>query len=271
MAELNNGSSIGVTQGTSTVDSYFQRSGSYDGYYGQARNRTNLDVLHLAPVQRIILDKGPPLKATGVVFMDQTTGTIYNVTATKEVILSAGAFQSPQMLMVSGIGPSDALQMNGITPYLINENVGQNMQDNPVFGIQVRAQANASVSEVYNNYAIRPEEERAWQYNRSGRLTIPSGVTNGFYQLSQADLQSLTNASQLQHSLNQSHLEIIYTASFYPGYPTPQYSPFLNESYYTVGASLLAATSRGNITIQSANPSDAPVINLNVSFPESTL
>ena len=104
VGELNNGSTIGVKQGTGTVDSNFQRSGSYSGYYMQAQNRANLDVLDLAPVHQIMLQEDSSLKATGVVFEDQTTGALLNVSATKEVILSAGAFQSPQLLMLSVSG-----------------------------------------------------------------------------------------------------------------------------------------------------------------------
>ena len=53
------------------------------------------------------------------------TGTL---TARKEVILSAGAFQSPQLLMVSGIGPKAQLDKFRIPAVVVNENVGQNMQ-----------------------------------------------------------------------------------------------------------------------------------------------
>lgn len=57
--------------------------------------------------------------------------------AKKEIIVSAGAFQSPQLLMVSGIGPKAQLSKFNIDPVVINENVGQGMQDHIFFGVRV--------------------------------------------------------------------------------------------------------------------------------------
>jgi choline dehydrogenase len=101
--ELNNGNNTGVKQGTGCLDSRYRRSSSFDSYYKQATNRLNLDVLHDAPVQSILFTNnatGTPT-ANGVVFMDGPTGLVHNVAAKKEVILSLGAFHSPQLLMVS--------------------------------------------------------------------------------------------------------------------------------------------------------------------------
>ena len=61
-----------------------------------------------------------------------TTNILY---ANKEIILSAGAFQSPQLLMVSGIGPKSQLDKFQITSVAVNENVGQGMQDHIFFGV----------------------------------------------------------------------------------------------------------------------------------------
>ena len=97
-------------------------------------------------------------------------------------------------------------------------------------------------------------------------MTSPSGITNGFLQLSVAELQSLSATDLLQTRANQSHLELVWTSSFYPNIPTPQYTPLLNESYNAVSVSILAPTSRGNVSIQSSNPYDSPVIHLNVTM-----
>ena len=65
--------------------------------------------------------------ATGVQF--EKGGKMYFVEATKEVILSAGAVASPQILMLSGVGHADHLTEKGITPILDQPYVGENLQD----------------------------------------------------------------------------------------------------------------------------------------------
>jgi choline dehydrogenase len=84
------------------MDSQYRRSSSYNSYYMQARDRPNLKVLEMSPVHQIILEKaGDTVVATGVVYNDYASGQTLNVTATKEVILSAGALKTPQLLMLS--------------------------------------------------------------------------------------------------------------------------------------------------------------------------
>jgi choline dehydrogenase-like flavoprotein len=100
--DYNTGNSTGVKQGTATLDEHLLRSSSYDAYLKQALDRKNLDVLYYAPVQKLLSEAdGDRPKVTGVQFMDHPTGRTHQVHASKEVIVSMGAFQSPQLLMVS--------------------------------------------------------------------------------------------------------------------------------------------------------------------------
>lgn len=101
--ELNTGNSTGVKQGTGTFDSRLRRSSAFDGYYQQAKDRPILDVLHDAVVEKIHFDTGDngTSRASGVQFTDHLTGEFFVVEASKEVILAGGAFDTPQMLMVS--------------------------------------------------------------------------------------------------------------------------------------------------------------------------
>lgn len=100
--ELNDGSGVGIKAGTATVDQHFQRSASYNAYYTPIRNRTNLTVRPLAGVQALLVgSKGNTTSAEGVVFFDQQTASPYIVMAEKEVILSAGFIQTPQLLMTA--------------------------------------------------------------------------------------------------------------------------------------------------------------------------
>lgn len=77
-------------------------------------------------VHRLVIDKSHK-RATGVVF--QRKNVVYEISARKEVILAAGAIGSPQLLMLSGIGPSNHLHNLGIPVALNLPGVGQNLQD----------------------------------------------------------------------------------------------------------------------------------------------
>jgi choline dehydrogenase len=100
--DLNLGNNVDAKQEPLTVDDHSQRSSAYDSYYQQAIQRSNLHVLPLSPVQQIILtEQNSSVIATGVVYNDYQSGSTVNVTATKEVIISAGSIQTPQLLLLS--------------------------------------------------------------------------------------------------------------------------------------------------------------------------
>ncbi|MQM19125.1 hypothetical protein Taro_052125 [Colocasia esculenta] len=102
-------------------------------------NRRNLHVLIHATVQRILFDqKERRPKAVGVVFKDEhgeLHQALLNGGRRSEVILSAGAIGSPQMLMLSGIGPKSHLEEMNIPVVLHNRFVGKGMSDNPMNSI----------------------------------------------------------------------------------------------------------------------------------------
>src|SRR5262249_14045446 len=93
------------------------------GYLRPAMKRKNLHVEVRAHVNRIILEGK---RATGVEY--EKGGQMLRATAEREVIVSGGAFNSPQVLMLSGIGPADHLRSVGIEP-VIDLPVGRNLQD----------------------------------------------------------------------------------------------------------------------------------------------
>lgn len=68
---------------------------------------------------------------TGVTLQQSKGGPLFGVTASKEVILSAGAIATPQLLLLSGIGPAEELAAKGIPVVLNSPNVGRNLQDHP--------------------------------------------------------------------------------------------------------------------------------------------
>ena len=100
------------------------RCSSAVAYLDPARDRQNLDIVTGALVRRILLDKN---RAIGVAYA--RGGHEVVVRCEGEVLLSGGAINSPQLLMLSGIGPAEHLASHGITPRHVLPGVGRNLQD----------------------------------------------------------------------------------------------------------------------------------------------
>lgn len=100
-------------------------------YLAPARGRDNLDVLTEATVQRVLIDGG--IRAVGVEYRSGT-GDLVTATA-REVALAAGAFCSPQLLMLSGIGPRGHRYEMGVDLVADLPGVGANLQDHPLTGV----------------------------------------------------------------------------------------------------------------------------------------
>ena len=123
-----NGFTSGELNGSSYVLETIQaktqtRESSETGFLQPALKRGNLIVFPLSLAKRILFDDTK--SATGVVV--NTEGKEYILSAKKEVIVSAGPFRSPQLLMVSGVGPALTLQNHGISVVADRAGVGQNM------------------------------------------------------------------------------------------------------------------------------------------------
>lgn len=118
------GQLLGSSYVVNTVEPTLQtRESSETGFLQPALANPNLIVYTQTLVRKITFDSNKV--ATGV--MVDTAGKVYSLFATKEVIVSAGAFQSPQLLMVSGIGPEATLSQYNIPVIANRPGVGQNM------------------------------------------------------------------------------------------------------------------------------------------------
>lgn len=94
------------------------------------RHRPNLHISMHSHVHKIIID---PLTKQATAVRFEKEGQIYQVQAKKEIILSAGSVNSPQLLMLSGVGPAGHLQSFGI-PVMADLPVGDNLQDHIALG-----------------------------------------------------------------------------------------------------------------------------------------
>src|ERR1700716_2089351 len=113
----------GFGRGQYTIrDGY--RSSAATAYLTPARKRSNLDVVTGALATRVLM-RGT--RATGVEYVRGIRETV-RVSADREVILSGGAFNTPPLLMLSGIGPAEHLRATGIKP-VVDLPVGKNLQD----------------------------------------------------------------------------------------------------------------------------------------------
>ena len=113
------------------------------GYLGSARHRLNLTIRGNVSVKRILFDmSGDRPRATGVEVVSDEDSFVLHA---DNVILSAGAVASPQLLMLSGIGPAQHISTYGIEPILDLPGVGQNLSDHPMLYVTWRTNPEVSL------------------------------------------------------------------------------------------------------------------------------
>jgi choline dehydrogenase-like flavoprotein len=137
------------------------RSSTYHAFLqGKAEQRPNLTVICGAQVTKVILEDGPGgLRATGVEYRSDDGATVV-VQAAREVILSAGAVGSPQILMLSGIGPKSELEAVGVTCRLDAADVGKHLKDHLQVGLLFPAPG-AGISMMQMGLSMGPDALRA--------------------------------------------------------------------------------------------------------------
>jgi choline dehydrogenase len=119
----------------------------------------------------------------------------YTLWATREVILSAGAFQSPQLLMLSGIGPESVLEEHGIKPIVTLSGVGQNMWDHIFFGPSYRVAVD-TFSRMAQNPARLASQVATYLFSHNGMLTNPSTDYLAFEKLPDRSRYTLTDQEE---------------------------------------------------------------------------
>jgi choline dehydrogenase len=127
-----------------------------------------------------------------------------------------------------------------------------------------RAEPNASTTEMSSS----PENLRAAQTlfytNLTGPYTAPSGITNGFQQLTEQQLRDIGAEAVIDAGLaNQTHIEYLFESVWYPWIPTPFWAPRAEDSYISVTASSMVQLSRGTVTLRTSSMSDKPLIDSN--------
>lgn len=229
----------------------------------------NLHIYNNTLAQRILFTGSNT--ATGVLVSSSSpipanirlASTTYILRARREVILSAGAFRSPQLLIVSGIGPRSILSQHQIPILHDLPGVGQNLQDQPFFGTSYRV-ALSTTSAALNNATLNAEAIAAFTSQGAGPLTNAVIPMIGWENLPNVTLSSLSPATQ--HSLggfpaDWPQLEwlpvgtLLNTPNLHKGDPVD------GNNYASIATALIAPLSRGNVSISSASMLDPPLIN----------
>ncbi|GAB6029440.1 hypothetical protein CHUAL_005198 [Chamberlinius hualienensis] len=237
-----------------------QRCSTNKGYlWPIVHTRPNFILKTHATVLKVLLDN----KQTAVGVKYSIDGKEHTAYAKKEVILSAGALNSPQLLMLSGIGDPKVLQPHGIKTLVRNIGVGKNFQDHVACG-GVEWLIDQPVSLVTSR-VVNKETEKQWKDFGKGPLTIPSDVeatafvhTNPVFAAEDfPDIQlfyfSGTPASDGGTGAR-------YTTGFTNRSWNGYYKEIENKDAFSIYPVLLRPKSRGYIGLRSANPFDAPII-----------
>jgi choline dehydrogenase-like flavoprotein len=212
-----------------------ERCGAAAGYLLPALDRPNLSVHTHLQVQRVLIVDG---QARGV--QAQQLDRTFRISARREVILSAGAYNSPQLLMLSGIGPADLLRSLGIAVSVDQPEVGRNLQDHSASYLVFSHSHPISLLSAGD-----PEHIRQFEEEGRGLLTSNVPEAGGFVRT-----RSGLAAPDVQfHTLPVMFIECALTVP-------PQHG-------ISFGPCVLKPDSRGQVTLASSEPTVKPRIQHN--------
>ncbi|SPQ24137.1 4d25f1c3-c0df-41a7-9ea4-2e88fa6da211 [Thermothielavioides terrestris] len=230
-----------------------ERATSETAFLEPVKHRRNLFIYTHTMAERILFNNS---KAATGVEVSANNGT-FNITATKEVILSAGVFQSPQLLMVSGVGPASVLQNHGISVIANLSGVGQNMQDHVITFATFQVKLDNVLDLVSSPEAVTEFNTRA-----AGPLTNTGGDFGALLKIPPALRANWSDETKQQLAAlpadwpegGFSVLSYNFTpiAGAQPGSAFAAFIPFLQ-----------APKSVGSVSISSASMHDKPVLNPN--------
>ncbi|MAY70320.1 MAG: choline dehydrogenase [Halomonas sp.] len=240
--DFNRGSNEGVD--------YFevnQRSGwrwnTAKAFLRPALKRPNLTLWHSTQVNRLIVAVGEPdgeKRCEGVEVKRE--GTTQLARAHREVVLSAGAIGSPQILQLSGIGPGELLKQHGIDVVHELPGVGENLQDHlqirSVYKVKGAKTLNTMASTLWGKAGIGME----YLLKRTGPMSMAPSQLGIFTR----------SSDEHEHPNIQYHVQPLSLEAF--GQPLHPYPAV------TASVCNLNPTSRGSVRIQSADPAQAPSI-----------
>jgi choline dehydrogenase len=221
-----------------------KRHGAKEAFLNPARSRKNLTIQPGSTASKILVKND---KAAGVLV--NVKGTQVEFLARKEVIISAGAFGSPQLLMLSGIGSKTELNEFNIPIVKELEGVGKNLQDHLFFPVSSLSKTQQGL----NHFGTISGQIKAFMdfaMNKKGPFTIGPLEAVGFL-----DIHQKSELPNFQFHFAPLHIGRNYDFDMYDINKIPK-----NEDGFTILPSLLQPKSRGVVKLGSRNPAQAPII-----------
>ncbi|MEI9805877.1 MAG: choline dehydrogenase [Pseudolabrys sp.] len=216
------------------------RCSAAKGYLKPARGRANLKVVPGAFATRILFDGH---RATGVEY--EVGGQTKTASASGELILSSGAFNSPQLLQVSGVGPAALLQSCGIPVIADMPGVGDGLMDHYAGRVTYRCRDTNTLNNVIHSWPAKIEAGLRYAFTRRGDLTTTALSSGCFLRA-----HPLSETPDVQCSI------ALYSAD--------AIGIDLHEFPGATGiCTLLRPESRGYVRIKSADPHQPPAIQPN--------
>jgi choline dehydrogenase len=217
-----------------------RRASAAVAYLRPAKSRGNLRVETSALAEKILFEGR---RAVGVQY--RQAGAPRVVRARREVLVSGGAFNSPQLLQLSGIGPADLLRQHGIEVVLDATGVGCDLQDHMQVRVVTRCSQSITLNDIVNHPGRKILAGLRYAALRTGPLTIAAGTSGAFFK---TDPRLATPDVQ------------IHFLPFSTDKMGERLHPF---SGFTASVCQLRPESRGSLRIKSADPAAPPEIRIN--------
>ncbi|KAJ7049723.1 aryl-alcohol-oxidase from pleurotus Eryingii [Mycena amicta] len=253
--DMNSGYPLGIGYTQMTVLNGSRSSSATSYLAPNFIARSNLQILLHARVTRILPTATNDFRT--VEFRD-ARGQIFNLTATKEVILSAGSVNSPTILMHSGIGNSTLLSSLGITPLHNLPSVGKNLSDHPLFPVTWTVNStNGTFDPIFQNTDVFTQVLTQWTNTKTGRVGAEPITQLGWLRVpdNSSIFQTFPDPSA---GPNTAHFELLFTNGFVGFQATPP-----TGSYLDIAVAVVSTASRGSITISGNDPLAPPLIDPN--------
>jgi len=217
-----------------------RRASTAWSYLRPARSRSNLQIETSALAQRILFEGR---RARAVEY--RQSGALRTARARREILVSGGAYNSPQLLQLSGVGPAELLKQHGIDVVLDAPGVGNDLQDHLQVRLVTRCSQPVTLNDVLNHPVRRVMAGARYAAFRKGPLTIAAGTSGAFFK---TDPRLATPDIQIH---------------FLP-FSTDRMGEKLHSfSAFSASVCQLRPESRGSLRIKSPDPAVPPEIRIN--------